>query len=245
MGKLVMSDSPLIELQQLSLSLGGNRLLNNLSLKIYKEESYVVIGPNGAGKTTLLKAFLGLLKQSCGGIRITGRDSASFTRRDLAKLIAYVPQLLEVEVPYTVREFVEMGRYSFCESNSKKKGIVQQSMARVGVEQFAERTMGTLSGGERQRVCIAAALAQQAPLLVLDEPLVHLDPGQRLEVKHVIQELSKEVCLFVVTHDLKWASEGFSQVLALKAGELIYSGIPEDLEKFAVFEALFGKGFRI
>ncbi|GAA5493856.1 iron(3+)-hydroxamate import ATP-binding protein FhuC [Rubritalea halochordaticola] len=227
----------LIELREAGVQVSGKELLGGVNLCVTQGEHLAVIGPNGAGKSTLVKLLLGMHKASAGTVQIGGRDVASYPRRELARMIGYVPQLLAAEVPYTVREFVEMGRYAHGDRDAK---AVDEAMELVEVSEFSERVVATLSGGERQRVCIAAALAQEAPLLLLDEPLAHLDPGQRIEVQRVLRGVREEVTLIAVTHDLGWMQRDFEHVLALQAGGVKFDGGVRDLMAGEVLGELFG-----
>lgn len=228
---------PLVSCQNVTVKVGKKALLSDVSFDLLKGEHRVILGPNGAGKSTLLRAILGFIKLDSGKVLHAGEPSLS--RRELAKRVAYVPQLLAAEIPYTVADFVSMGRYAWSAGVSAS---VENAMVAVGVSEFADRVVSTLSGGERQRVCIAAALAQEAELLILDEPLVHLDPGQRREVQSLIKELMGKVTVLVVTHDILWAQRDFTKLLVIQQSELTYDG---DLQAFYAgggIDKLFGEG---
>lgn len=228
---------PLVSCRNLTVKVGQKTLLDDVSFDVAQGEHRVILGPNGAGKSTLLRAILGFLKTEYGEIKHSGNDK--LTRRELAKRVAYVPQLLAAEIPYTVEEFIAMGRYAH---DGTVNASVQQAMESVGVLEFSDRVVSTLSGGERQRVCIAAALAQDAPLIILDEPLVHLDPGQRREVQNLIRGLMEKVTVLVVTHDIAWAKRDFTNLLVIDKSQLVYDG---DLGEFygdGGIDRLFGEG---
>lgn len=228
---------PLVSCRNLTVKVGQKTLLDDVSFDVAQGEHRVILGPNGAGKSTLLRAILGFLKTDAGVIQHSGDDK--LRRRELAKRVAYVPQLLAAEIPYTVEEFIAMGRYAH---DGTANASVQLAMESVGVLEFSDRVVSTLSGGERQRVCIAAALAQDAPLIILDEPLVHLDPGQRREVQNLIRDLMKKVTILVVTHDIAWAKRDFTNLLVIDKSQLVYDG---DLGEFYAddgIDRLFGEG---
>ena len=235
-----MQSDVLLECRGLSVEVKGKTLLDCVNFSVRAGEHRVIVGPNGAGKSTLVRALLGLRDVSGGEVFFSGTAQRDIPRRDLAKMIGYVPQLLAAEVPYSVREFVSMGRYAHVASDSET--AVEKAMALVNVEEFSERVVSTLSGGERQRVCIAAALAQESSLLILDEPLAHLDPGQRIEVQQVIRGLSDEVTVLVVTHDIRWAQRDFEQLLALKKAKVVFDGASSAFYDEGGVDQLFGEG---
>lgn len=232
-------NSILLECRDVCVGIRGKALLKNVSFTLRRGEHKVIIGPNGAGKTTLLRAVLGGLQIKSGSIQLGGRDLASLPQAEVAKHLSYVPQLLAAEIPYSVREFVAMGRYAH--GGGSGDSAVDEALSAVDVTRFAERVVSTLSGGERQRVCIAAALAQQAPILILDEPLVHLDPSQRMEVQRALRELPNEVTVVVVTHDLDWAQKDFISLLSIYDGSVTYDGVTCDFYASSGVFDLFGE----
>jgi len=235
-----VSENPiLLECRDVCVEVRGKALLKNVSFTLRRGEHKVIIGPNGAGKTSLLRAILGSLSIQSGSIQLGGRELTSLPQSEVAKHLSYVPQLLAAEIPYSVREFVAMGRYAH--GGGLRDAAVDEALAAVDVTRFAERVVSTLSGGERQRVCIAAALAQQAPILILDEPLVHLDPSQRMEVQRALRELPKEVTVMVVTHDLDWAKKDFTSLLTVSDGVVTYDGVTCDFYANGGVCDLFGK----
>ncbi|MFC5049489.1 ABC transporter ATP-binding protein [Rubritalea spongiae] len=231
----------LLECVDVGYSVGkAKTLLQGVSFLVNEGEHCAVVGPNGAGKTTLLNLLLGLNELSAGDVLYRGNSIKGKTQRELAKLVAYVPQLLATEIPYSVLEFVAMGRYAH--GGGEDDDAVVRAMEMVDVVQFKDRAVASLSGGERQRVCIAAALAQEAPLLVLDEPLSHLDPGQRLEIRRVIRQLPKNITIIAVTHDMDWLLEDFNRVLCITGGALKYDVDVEGFVQQELAEELFGHG---
>lgn len=228
----------LVSCNDVGVSARGCKLINGVSFDLIRGESMAIIGPNGAGKSTLVKAILGFHKHIAGKITIAGRDAQRLQQTERAKLVAYVPQMLAADIPYSVREFVGMGRYVFHGSSSDE--AVDHAMELANVQPFQDRIVGTLSGGERQRVCIAAALAQEAPLLVLDEPLVHLDPGQRIVIQELIRSLVPKVSVLAVTHDLDWAQRDFDSLLVLKDGRAEYTRCVNEFFTGSGVDDLFG-----
>jgi iron complex transport system ATP-binding protein len=196
----------------------------------------VVLGPNGAGKTTLLRLLAGLIKPACGEIRWEGRPYRELTRRQMARRIAYVPQIRPARIPLTVEQMVLLGRYPYLSPLQMAPAaadltLVAQVLERVGLSDLGSRSMDVLSGGERQSVFIAAALAQEARVLLLDEPTTHLDPKHQLEVSELLRGLrgSAEHAIILTIHDLNLAVRLADRVVALREGELVGQGAPEDL----------------
>jgi len=240
-----------IHIENVSLKLGGSQILGDVSLRVGRGESVAVIGSNGAGKTTLLKCLLGLLKPDSGTIKVNGKLTSEYTRPELARQLAYVPQLLEASVPFTVLDFVMMGRYAyedgFACGDRDGQAIAEQALERVNMSHFSKRTIQTLSGGERQKICVAAALAQQAPILILDEPSAHLDPRQREEVHGLLSEIAESDGLSVlsVTHDLNWAAMNFDYIFGMSQSRVVVEGTPDALMTQENLHKVFGVNFSL
>ncbi|WP_018968711.1 ABC transporter ATP-binding protein [Rubritalea marina] len=228
----------LINVQDLGLRLGASQILDGLQFHVDAGQRLAIVGPNGAGKTSLLRLLLGVTAAHYGTIELLGKPLESYSRKELAKHVAYVPQLLNAEVNHTVRQFVGMGRYAH--DGGDEDDIVSRSLSAVAMEDFDLRIVSSLSGGERQRVCIAAALAQEAPIMILDEPLAHLDPTQRVEVQSVLSRLDKEMTLVVVTHDLHWVLQYFDRILALNHGFPTFFGDRKEFISKRVIAKIFG-----
>ncbi|MBF0108471.1 MAG: ABC transporter ATP-binding protein [Magnetococcales bacterium] len=203
-----MPRQPIIRIEGLSLHLRGRVLLGDLSLDIHEGEHVAVVGPNGAGKTTLLRCINRILDPTRGEIRIRGKLQEKYRRRELACLLGYVPQFNGGCIPFSVREYVFMGRYPhlrpFCAPGPRDYAMVRDALSLTGTDGFSERPLASLSGGERQKVQIAAALAQGVELLLLDEPATFLDPKHTAEINTLLARINKErgLTLVTVTHDL-------------------------------------------
>lgn len=185
---------------------GGARALRDISFRIVGGRICGLAGPNGSGKSTLFKTIMGLLEPLAGTVRICGRDVA-WARREGA--VAYVPQLEEVDwtFPVSVRDVVTMGRQGrmgFLRiPSAQDRRIVDESLARVGMEGFGERQIGELSGGQRKRVFLARALAQESPVILLDEPFTGVDRKTEDSITQLLKSLRQEGRLLLVsTHDL-------------------------------------------
>ena len=243
-----MSDT-VIEIENLSLSIGTDCILLNVSLSVERGGSVSIIGPNGAGKTTLLKCIDKILSGIKGTIRICGKDIKSYSQKKLARVVSYVPQSIELQLAFSVREFVMMGRYPhlspFSTITAEDEQIVEDVLLLTGSSRFAERQMATLSGGERQSVLIAAALAQEAEILLLDEPTTFLDYKHQADVQSLLNRIKsqREVTTVSVTHDINIAAMFSEKIIALKAGQVIFSGTGEELMNNETLEAIYDRKF--
>ncbi len=229
--------SALLEARSVSHAYGAARVLEAASLALCAGELLVLLGPNGAGKTTLLRALAGLLEPERGEVLLRGSPLAARTRREIARALAIVPQELVVPFPYRVDELVAMGRAphlgAFEREGQGDREAVERALARVGLAAFAARSYATLSGGEKQRVALARALAQQADLLLLDEPTAHMDLGHRLHtfewLRAWIGERRDARAVLAVTHDLALAAQFGDRVGLLAGGRLVACGSPRDV----------------
>jgi iron complex transport system ATP-binding protein len=208
----------------------GTALLSEVSLSISGGEFVSVIGPNGAGKSTLIRCLAGLLPPSRGTIRLGGRTLAELSRRVLARTIAYVPQADARVLPFSVRAFVEMGRYphlgSWAALRSQDERAVELALERTDTAHLKDRSMESLSGGERQRAFIAAALAQGGGILLLDEPTTFLDYRHQMEILELLEDLHRNegLTLVTATHDLNSTVAVSDTVLALRDGRVVFHG---------------------
>lgn len=206
--------------------------LGPCSLTVSPGECWAIVGPNGAGKTTLLRLMAGLLRPSGGSVRLGNHSLSAMPARRRAKRIAYLPQRVLVDLDFTVGELVLMGRFphrslGLFESAADRE-IAARAMETTGITEFADRTMGTLSGGEAQRVHIAASLAQEPDVLLLDEPTASLDLQHQLTVHHILKDLAENarMAVVVVTHDINLAAQMCSRALVLDQGKTVASGEP-------------------
>lgn len=213
-------------LDSVSYSYGPLPALREISTQVGAQEIVGLVGPNGAGKSTLLKLLGGLLRGWRGTIHFQGIPLERWTRREIAKRVAYVPQQAHITFPYTAREVVVMGRLphqdgSFFET-ARDRDHVDRALAITDCDHLADRPFGSLSGGERQLVVLASALAQEPQVLLLDEPTVFLDLKHQLAISSILSELHRDhgVTLILVTHDLNMAQAFCTRVLAIKNGRL-------------------------
>ncbi|MBN1195944.1 MAG: ABC transporter ATP-binding protein [Candidatus Aminicenantes bacterium] len=240
-----------LQIESLSFSINGASILKDICVTIGAGEKWSVIGANGAGKSTLLKCLLRIHSGWTGSVRLFGRCLNDYSQRNLARKVAYVPQPGDDQrFPFTVRQFVAMGRYAysgmFATANKDDDAVVKRAMRQARVQEFAERTLETLSGGERQKVFIAAALAQQADLLLLDEPTAFLDYRHQVEVSRILGEINQRhgTTIMAVTHDVNTAILTDGLVLAFKQGRTAWIGPAADLTKPGRLEDIFDTRFR-
>ena len=231
------------------------QVLGPVDLDVLRGECLVVVGPNGAGKTTLLRCLTGLLRPTAGELRYEGRSFATLSRRELARRIAYVPQIRPASVPLSVEEVVLLGRYPYLTPlqlapRREDFAAVDAALALVGIEDLRRRPVDELSGGERQAAFIAAALAQESELLVLDEPTIHLDARHQRDLAELLLRLLRRSTeagrtVVIATHDLNLASLLGDRLLALAAGRVLACGTPSQILEPGLLEKLFRARFEI
>ncbi len=240
----------MITFEKLSVRYGNARALDGITGAVGGGEWLGVIGPNGAGKTTLLNAIARLVAYS-GVITICGRRADGLGRRELAMLVASVPQRPVLPPDMTVAEYVLLGRtahigYLRSETGADRR-ICQNVIDRMDLGQMADRGLGTMSGGELQRVVLARALAQGAPVLLLDEPTSALDLGRRMDALELIDEVRRERSLTVLSaiHDLTLAGQFADRLLLLANGKIAASGPAGEVLREGVLSNHFGLGVRV
>jgi iron complex transport system ATP-binding protein len=245
-----MADA-VLEVERLSVRIGGTAILHDLSLTVEQGRFFTVIGPNGAGKSTLIRCLDGLLEPDQGTIRIHGRPIGRYSRRALARAISYVPQSEVVASQFEVGTFVEMGRYPhvgpWAALGARDFEAVREALAMTDTSHLGERSMGSLSGGERQRVLIAAALAQGGSILLLDEPTTFLDYRHQVQVVDLLERLHREQGMTIVaaTHDLNRTVAASDEVLALRDGGAVYHGSAAGAFDTDTLESIYGTRFEL
>ena len=208
--------------------------VRDISLSVAPGRLLAVVGPNGAGKTTLLRLLTGSLVPQAGDVFLDDRPVSRLPDRLRARALAVVPQSESSPFPVTVRDMVGMGRYPHLgpwdRAASIDHAVVERALERCAVAHLAERQLDRLSGGERQRARIARALAQEAPVLLLDEPTGGLDLRFRMELFHLLRELRADgLAVLVVTHDLNLAARFADRLLLLDRGRARARGAPEEV----------------
>lgn len=243
-----VSDS-LLRVVNLSFSVGGKVILAGVSFAMRQGEIRAVIGPNGAGKSTLARCLTAVIGGASGRVEFFGRELGTIPRRELARLACYLPQSHPSMPAYTVRDYVLMGRYAhigfWAGPGSEDRERAEDAMRMTGVLSLAERTLPTLSGGERQLVAIAAGLAQEARLLILDEPATFLDPGHQDLLLRLIRRLNEErgVSVLIVTHDVNMALRFTHWTLALRGGGVVFDCPSPELSDPGRLREIYGVDF--
>jgi iron complex transport system ATP-binding protein len=238
-----------IELRSLGVRFDRTEAVLDLSLEVANDEWVMLIGPNGAGKTSVLRALCGLLPFD-GAARVDGRDVRAFSRRELARLIAFVPQNPATPSELTVAEYVLLGRtphlgYLGVDGRRDRKAVAD-ALERLDLLPFAERGLGSLSGGELQRAVLARALAQEAPILLLDEPTTSLDLGRQQQALELIDSLRRDGLTVLSTmHDLTLAGQYADRLVLLDRGTVVAEGSPKEVLSAANLAAYYGASVRI
>ena len=238
-----------VEVRNFSFRRGQKEILREVSFAVRRGEYLTIVGPNGAGKTTLLKCIDRILHGGSGEIEIFGRPLASYRQKELARRVSYVPQADGRVFPFTVEQFVLMGRYPhlspFSSVGKHDRRAVREALELTATLEFADRLLDTLSGGERQKVYIAAALAQGADVLLLDEPTTFLDYRHQAEVCRLLARANQEsgVTIVAVTHDVNHAALESDRIVALREGAVAFVGLPGEIMQPDVLRGIYGTAF--
>ncbi|MFD9626210.1 heme ABC transporter ATP-binding protein [Peribacillus muralis] len=215
---------------------GNKAVLESVSFGVNKGELFGILGPNGSGKTTLLSMLSGVLNYKSGSIRIRDMDLKDYSSKQLAQVIAVLPQHSSLAFSYTVKETVSLGRYAhqtgwFHSWTTEDEAIVQRVMQQTGVADFQDFHFERLSGGERQRVLLAQALAQEPEILFLDEPTNHLDLSYQKELLDLMRKMAKEQGLTVISifHDLNLAGLYCDRLMLLDKGQIQVIDVPNEV----------------
>lgn len=226
---------------------GKQVVLRGVILELGAGTTTALLGPNGSGKTTLLKTLVREIPLLEGSVEVLGASLPSLKEPELARKIGYVPQQETPRFGFTIREVVAMGRLAHSEGLFESETDwqkVEEAMARADCAPFADRLMAEVSGGERQRALIARALAQEAPILLLDEPTAHLDPAHHLALGKLIRTLASEGATIVMAiHDLNLASSYSDRAILLHDGEVRLIGDTQDVLHNAELDAVYGVQF--
>jgi iron complex transport system ATP-binding protein len=223
----------ILQAEQVSYGHDGNTILRNVEFEVAAGELVGLIGPNGAGKSTLIKIISGLWSGAKGYITLLDKPLKRYSTRQIAQIIAQVPQITALDFPFSVHQIVMMGRNPFLSrfelEAQHDRQIVQRAMQRTNTLALADRLIGTLSGGERQRVLIARALTQEPRLLLLDEPTANLDIQHQIAILDLVRDLVQHDGLGAVAavHDLELAARFCDRVVLIYEGEILANGTPD------------------
>ncbi|MFB0565030.1 MAG: ABC transporter ATP-binding protein [Candidatus Aminicenantaceae bacterium] len=225
----------ILEVNRLSAGYEDGFVIEEISFSINSGEFISILGRNGSGKSTLIKALQRLLKNTSGEIKVEGRDISTLNRSQIAKKIAYVPQIFSFAFEFSVIEIVLMGRYihqgRLSSTSNRDSRIVEEVMELTQISHLKEKKIAHLSGGERQRVFIARALAQDTPLIFLDEPSSHLDISYQVEIYQILKSLQEEKGKTILSteHNINLAIPYSQKIIFLKEGRIQAQGLPQEL----------------
>lgn len=234
-----------IDIRGLSHAFNEQPVMRSLDFSIEAGVFFMILGPNGAGKTTLMKSISGLLSPESGDIRVFDRSLSNYRKKELARLVAFVPQGLHQEFPFSAAEVVMMGRAPYQNALGIEREVdletVDQAMRFTGVAHLADRRLDQLSGGEQQRVLIARAICQQPKILLLDEPTASLDLSQQVRIMDLLDQLKtdRNVTTVMVSHDVNLAALYGERLLLLKAGEIVRQGQADAVLSAQVLEDVY------
>lgn len=222
-----------------------NKVLDGVSFSAGQGELVAVLGANGVGKSTLFKCILGILSGYTGSIKIDGDEASKLSAGELAKKVAYIPQIHYPSFSYSVQDMVLMGssnRISAMSSPGRAElNDVQKALEQLGIERLAERDFSTLSGGEQQLVLMARALVQNAKIWILDEPVASLDFGNRIMVQEQLKKLSGEgFTILMSTHDPEQSYIYADKIVAMKDGRVLVADSPQKVITNEIIRQLYG-----
>lgn len=233
----------ILTLDGISHSFGERQVLDGISLCLPRTGFAALVGPNGSGKSTLLRIAAGILAPGQGGVTLWGKPIATYKGPDRAKLVSYLPQMLDGDVPFLVGEVVRMGLYPYA---SPPRLTIAEALAMVGLSGREAHHLRTLSGGERRRAYLAMTFLQDAGILLLDEPFTHLDVRYQVELVALLKDLhlKRELSILVALHDLSTAFY-FNEVHILRQGRCAASGPPRSVLTETAIREVFDVGARI
>ena len=240
-----------VRAEGIDFSYGDGPVLRRVDLSLGRGELVGLVGPNGSGKTTLIRALSGVVKPQEGRVLLGADDVRGLKRRQIGRRVAVVPQGLHTPFGFRAYEMVMLGRTPHVRplvgATQKDRDVVSDMMRLTATEELAERPFNDLSGGEQQRVVVAMALAQEPEILLLDEPVVHLDISHQVEILELIQSLNRERGLTVLAtmHDLNLAALYFDRLVLLKEGRVRADGTPDKVLTEARINEVFSASVRV
>ncbi len=225
----------MIKISGLTAGYHGGMVLHDINLYLEPGSQTALLGPNGAGKTTLLKCLSGYLQAESGSIEINGRLMKDYSKNQLAREIALIPQNFQLQFEYQVQELVLMGRFPYLSylGGYRKEDYdkVNTVLNELELLEFAEKNFSELSGGEQQRVAIARALVQETPILLMDEAFASLDVNHAISIMQLLSEINRDrnKTIILVSHNINLAVEYCSQVILMKKGKIVSQGDPKEV----------------
>jgi iron complex transport system ATP-binding protein len=231
------SENTILKFENVHFSYEGGPFIRDLSFAIENGGFIGLLGANGSGKSTILKLASGILKTSGGSVTLWGKPIHLLKNRDRAKLLSYLPQVLDISIPFTVREVVGMGLYPY---DILPPLTTDEALDMVGLANKADSVISNLSGGERRRVYIAMTLLQGAGLVLLDEPLANLDIRYQIELLRLLKELraARGITVIMALHDINIALQ-FDTLMLIKEGRIIGTGAPDTVLTGALLKTAF------
>jgi iron complex transport system ATP-binding protein len=233
-----------LDARNISYAYGDNAVLRDVSLALEPGKFYGLIGPNGSGKTTLLDLLIANRQPSTGSIALQGRELGSYSRQELARQMALIPQEFDLGFDFRVSEIVLMGRHPhiprFASPGPDDLAVSQEAMVALEVDHLGDRLITALSGGEKQRVVAARALAQNTPLLIMDEATANLDIQHTIQIFQVVRRKVEEGGIVLAAiHDLNLAAAFCDEIFLLKEGRLHAAGTPGEILVPATIDQVF------
>ncbi len=237
--------APSVAVENISVQYNGHKALDGITFELVRGERVAVVGPNGAGKSTLFKVLAGVLAPQTGRVRLYGGEPSQHI------CVGYVPQRSQIDLtfPATVRDVVLMGRYGKIGllrwPGRRDHRLVEECLQVVNMVHLAHRQIGELSGGQQQRVFVARALAQEAEIMLMDEPFTGLDVSSQEDIMHILDELTRRhVTVLVATHDLNQAASCFTRVMVLNH-RLVAFGPPDEVFTSDLLREAYGDQLRL
>lgn len=235
----------LIQVSNLSVKLRNKLILDDLNLNFATGKITAIIGPNGSGKSTLLKSLSGLIKPVTGTVRLSGQDISKIKPAERAQSLAFLMQSHPAPTDLTVFELVSFGRhchYGWRGLGADDKNKIAWAIEQVGLTELSQRELGGLSGGQAQRAWIAMVLAQDTPLILLDEPTTFLDIRHQLEILTLLRQLNTQFhkTIIIVLHDIQQSLQFADNLLILKSGKIIEHRAINEKNDLSIFAQVFG-----
>ncbi|MEX1275496.1 MAG: ABC transporter ATP-binding protein [Bacteroidota bacterium] len=241
----------MLKLQSLVVSYGNKEVLHDISFEVSPGEVLVVVGPNGSGKSTMIRAASGILPATAGNIYYGDRDLTSLSERERARLISVVPQATQLGGAFTVEQTVRLGRTASMGwlgvPSKRDRKLIDASLKQTDLVPFIDRRIADLSGGEQQRVLVARALAQDCPVMLLDEPTSHLDLQHQIHLLKLVRSLAvqKNLVVLITLHDLNMAALFADRVALLVSGKVKAIGKPQEVLTARNIKISYGIGVEV